>query len=722
MTIATTEEQIAVNDAIRQWAASAAVIEVVRSSEDAAGRDAWREPLGRLADLGVFAAALPEDRGGADARFVDLAAMLEECGRSLVPGPVSGTAVAALALATSAAHADDSLIERLAAGEAACALATAVFSGADVPSAVEETKGTLTVTGDLGLVPGYSAGSAILAPVRVADAVRWVILDPELSGIEAESVDPVDFSMPLARVVLHGCVIDLQHVLHLPDTYVRSLIIAALAAEAAGVAAWTLDTAVEYAKVREQFGAAIGSFQAVKHICAEMLCRSEQIAAAAWDLATAIDDSDEKQIEISAAVAAGQITDMVVANAKDCIQILGGIGFTFEHDAHLYLRRALSIRTQLGTPSAWHQQVVALHGAGVARSLRLDLSAVEDQREQVRLTVKTIAAADDQRRALAEAGYLVPHWAPPHGLGASPALQVLIDEELDAAGVQRPDIKIAGWAVPTIVEHGTDAQRDRFVRPSLLGEINWCQLFSEPGAGSDLAALRTKATKVDGGWSLSGQKVWTSLAREADWAICLARTDADAPKHKGITYFLVDMRSAGIDIRPLREITGRAMFNEVFLDDVFVPDDCVVGEINNGWRLARTTLANERVAMGGSAMGEEMRALLDSVEGKEVGERGLTAIGELIGQAQIGHVLDFRTVLSQVEGRDPGAASSVRKLIGVQHRQAVPAVALDLLGPDALEAGWLSELFLRNRCLSIAGGTTQILATAAAERLLGLPR
>ncbi len=158
---------------------------------------------------------------------------------------------------------------------------------------------------------------------------------------------------------------------------------------------------------------------------------------------------------------------------------------------------------------------------------------------------------------------------------------------------------------------GTPEQIDRFAGPTLRGEIAWCQLFSEPGAGSDLAALRTRAVRVEGGWRLTGQKVWTSAARQADWAICLARTNPDAPKHKGISYFLVDMASPGIDVRPLREITGDALFNEVFLDDVFVPDALLVGNVDGGWALARATLANERVAMGsGSSVGAAVESLL----------------------------------------------------------------------------------------------------------------
>ena len=236
--------------------------------------------------------------------------------------------------------------------------------------------------------------------------------------------------------------------------------------------------------------------------------------------------------------------------------------------------------------------------------------------------------------------------------------------------------------------------------------------------------MRTRAIRVEGGWSLTGQKIWTSQAHNAQWGICLARTNPEAPKHKGITYFLVDMASSGIDIRPLRELSGQANFNEVFLDDVFVPDECVVGEVDGGWLLARTTLANERVAMGGSGLGKEMDALLGQIDslGRELSAGELARLGDLVADAHVGRVLDALAVSRRLAGHDPGAVSSVRKLIGVAHRQSVPEFGLDLLGVDGVGAGDASDQLLQNRCLSIAGGTTQILRTAAAERILGLPR
>jgi alkylation response protein AidB-like acyl-CoA dehydrogenase len=228
---------------------------------------------------------------------------------------------------------------------------------------------------------------------------------------------------------------------------------------------------------------------------------------------------------------------------------------------------------------------------------------------------------------------------------------------------------------------------------------------------------------------LTGQKVWTSSAHKAQWGVCLARTDPDAPKHKGISYFLIDMSSPGIVIRPLREITGDALFNEIFLSDVFVPDDCVIGEVDDGWRLARTTLANERVAMStGSAFPSGVEDLLEALthSGEADDPVALTRVGELVCLAQAEAMLGVRATLARVSGTDPGAASSVRKLVGMHLRQDVSELALELLGPDAVRADGPAakqlRRFLANRSLTIAGGTSEVLHNIIGERMLGLPR
>ncbi|HLX87172.1 MAG TPA: acyl-CoA dehydrogenase family protein, partial [Acidimicrobiales bacterium] len=408
-------------------------------------------------------------------------------------------------------------------------------------------------------------------------------------------------------------------------------------------------------------------------------------------------------------------------------------GFTWEHDAHLHVRRALTLRQLLGGGHPLRVEAARAAVAGSRRQLTTELPAdAEDLRREVRELVASVAEVHGgpaKREQMVATGLLTPHWPKPWGRGAGPVEQLVIDEELAAAGVFRPSIAVGAWALPTIIAHGTAAQQERFVGPTLRGELWWCQLFSEPGAGSDLAALSTRAERDDGGWLLTGQKVWTSMAQRADWGICLARSDPDAAKHQGITYFLVDMRSPGIEVRPLREITGEAMFNEVFLTEVFVPDECVVGTVNDGWRLARTTLANERVSMSsGATFGFGIEWILGSLaSGPHAGDAVvLDEVGGLMAEAQSVALLGARTTLRSVSGVEPGPEASVRKLLGAEHEQRVQEMGLVLLGPESAavegEAQQWSRGFLSTRCLTIAGGTSEVQRNVIAERILGLPR
>jgi 3-oxochol-4-en-24-oyl-CoA dehydrogenase len=701
-----TDEQFAARELVRDWAASSGATAAVRATEQGEP-DAWRPVFGGLSDLGLFGVAVPEDCGGAGGTIEDLCAMVEEAAKALVPGPVATTALATLVIA------DPKLRAALASGERT--------AGVALDGDVEFDDATSRASGMVPWVLGAVADGLLLVPA----GGKWLLVDAlngSADGVAVEPLPATDFSRPLARVVLTSAP---ATVLDAAADRVRDLAVIVMSAEAAGIARWALDTAVAYAKVREQFGKPIGSFQAIKHLCAEMLCRAEQVAVAAADAARAAGDDDERQLSIAAAIAASIGIDAVKANVRDCIQVLGGIGITWEHDAHLYLRRAYGIGQFLGGPARWLRRTAELTQAGVRRRLSIDLSEVADLRPQIAEALAGIAAlrADKRQAALAEAGLLAPHWPAPYGRGAGPAEQLLIDQEMFSAGVARPDLVIGWWAAPTILEHGTPEQVERFVPATIRGEILWCQLFSEPEAGSDLASLRTKAVRVDGGWELTGQKVWTSRAHDAQWGVCLARTDPDASKHKGITYFLIDMASPGILIRPLREITGAALFNEVFLDGVFVPDEMVVGTVNDGWRLARTTLANERVAMAqGTALGNPMEELLAAAAKINLDVAQQDRLARLIITAQVGSLLDQRIAQLAVGGQDPGSESSVRKLIGVRYRQALAEYRMDLSeGAGAVEDKIVHD-FLNTRCLTIAGGTEQILLTVAAERLLGMPR
>ena len=711
MVATVTDEQLAARALVRDWArnpasgpgGTAATREVERGNADA-----WRPALAGLADLGLFGVAIPEDRGGAGGSIEDLCAMVEEAAKALVAGPVATTALATLVVD------DPELLAALASGQR--------FAGVALEGDVRFDGETSRATGTLPWVLGAAEGGVLILPA----GGKSLLVDTGSDGVRIEPLEAADFSRPLARVVLTSAP---ATVIADSRQRVEELAATVLAAEAAGVTRWSLDTAVAYAKVREQFGKPIGSFQAVKHLCAEMLCRAEQADVAAADAARAAAGPDADQFSIAAALAASIGIAAAKANVKDCIQVLGGIGCTFEHDAHLYLRRAHGIGRFLGGlqggSERWLRRVTALTQAGVRRRLGIDLSQVEGLRPQIAAAVADVAALPEEKWqvALADAGLLAPHWPAPYGRGASAAEQLLIDREMSAAGVVRPDLVIGWWAAPTILEHGTPEQVERFVPATLRGEFLWCQLFSEPGAGSDLASLRTKAVRGDGGWLLTGQKVWTSAAHKARWGVCLARTDPEAPKHKGITYFLVDMRSPGIEIRPLREITGDSLFNEVFLDNVFVPDDMVVGTVNDGWRLARTTLANERIAMAaGTALGNPMEELLKVLAQIDLDVAQQDRLGRLIATAQTGALLDQRIAQLAVGGQDPGAQSSVRKLIGVRYRQALAEYMMDVSEGGGLVVNRAVFDFLNTRCLTIAGGTEQILLTVAAERLLGLPR
>ncbi len=709
MSIGISDEHVELAASLRKWAASLEGIEGARQvaeDPDASFAEVWAA----VAEMGVATINLPESLGGGGGSALDVAVALEACARELVPGALLSTVVATSVLGP--------LVQ------AAPGLDEVLRSGASFGLALDPV--TTSGPAPVPVVVWDAPGSDHLL-VSDAEDQWWVVPAGAATCSGALGLDLTRRSAEV-QVDLGG-----EGVLRVPGLsgeVVRRTAVTFAAAEAAGLARWCLRTAVEHAKVREQFGRPIGSFQAIKHLCAEMLETAEAVTAAAWDVAS-VAFGDQDQWAFAADVATAVALDGAVRVAKDCIQVLGGIGFTYEHDAHLYLRRALTLRGQLGGADEAALSLTARAVTGTRRRVVLDLDGRDDvvRAEIVALVEQVVAAGPDPvatRAALVDTGLLTPHWPTPYGLGADPVSQLVIDQELATAAVERPDIVIAGWALPTILEHGTQAQRERFVRPSLLGEIVWCQLFSEPGSGSDLASLRTRAERVDGGWRLTGQKVWTSVAQKADWGICLARTDADVPQHKGISYFLVDMRSPGIEVRPLREITGEALFNEVFLDDVLVPDDCLVAGEGDGWRLARTTLANERVAMATSRLDKSTERAVALAAGGDLTIAEQVRIGHAVALSTVCSLLGTRSTLRSLAGQGPGAESSVAKLLGVRNRQDGAELVVELYGdrlvtsdPDVTSAVW--EM-LNTRCLSIAGGTTQILRNIVGERILGLPR
>ena len=345
---------------------------------------------------------------------------------------------------------------------------------------------------------------------------------------------------------------------------------------------------------------------------------------------------------------------------------------------------------------------------------------------------------------LAAAGYVVPHWPRPWGLDAGPIEQLVIDEELTRARVRRPDNPIGiGWAGPTIVLAGTAEQKDRYLWPLLSGEEVWCQLFSEPGAGSDLANLSTRAVRDGDEWVVNGQKIWTSGARRSKFGILVARTDPDVPKHKGISYFICPMDLPGIEIRPIKQMTADADFNEVFFTDVRLPAANLVGDVNRGWALAKVTLGNERVSLSGGGalwgMGPSAPDLLAIVRSQggcadPVLRQRLAALHV---HSEVLRLIRLRTLTARLKGEQPGPEASVRKILADEHGQEIMQLALDLLGAGGLveayrpadQAAATGSLedpiwrygFLFSAALTIGGGTGEVQRNIVAERVLGLP-
>ena len=344
-------------------------------------------------------------------------------------------------------------------------------------------------------------------------------------------------------------------------------------------------------------------------------------------------------------------------------------------------------------------------------------------------SVKFEFQRDWQRKMHAD-GWAGVSWPKEYGgRGASLLEQTIFYSEMAAAKVP-PPANILGLVMggPVVMAHGDESQKERFLEPILSAEEIWCQGFSEPESGSDLASLKTKATKVDGGWSVTGQKVWTTLAHISKWCMLVARTDADVPKHKGLTYFICDMEQEGVEVRPLVQITGEAEFNEVFFNEAFVPDENVIGGVGNGWMVAITTLMNERAGLGASAavgISNDLDALVEMINQRGLGSDPM--LRQRIAKLKMGsealRLGALRSLSSQIKTGIPGPEGSVLKWQWGSINQELTELATDVLGPEGLESEqeWTYKM-LRSRANSIEGGTTEVLKNIIAERVLGLPK
>lgn len=729
MSIAITPEHYELADSVRSLVARVAPSEVLHAALESPVENPppyWQA----AAEQGLQGVHLAESVGGQGFGILELAVVLAEFGYGAVPGPFVPSAIASALIAAHDPQAK--VLAELATGAAIAAYA--------LDSGLTATRhgDVLVIRGEVRAVPAAAQASVLVLPVAIESRDEWVVLRNDQLEIEAvKSLDPL---RPIAHVRANAVDVSDDALLsNLTMTTAHALMSTLLSAEAVGVARWATDTASAYAKIREQFGRPIGQFQAIKHKCAEMIADTERATAAVWDAARALDDAGESSsdVEFAAAVAATLAPATAQRCTQDCIQVHGGIGFTWEHDTNVYYRRALMLAACFGRGSEYPQRVVDTATTAGMRPVDIDLDpSTEKLRAQIRAEVAALKAMPREPRtvAIAEGGWVLPYLPKPWGRAASPVEQIIIAQEFTAGRVKRPQIAIATWIVPSIVAFGTDNQKQRLLPPTFRGDIFWCQLFSEPGAGSDLASLATKATRVDGGWRITGQKIWTTGAQYSQWGALLARTDPSAPKHNGITYFLLDMKSEGVQVKPLRELTGKEFFNTVYLDDVFVPDELVLGEVNRGWEVSRNTLTAERVSIGGSdstflpTLGEFVDFVRDYRFEGQFDQVARHRAGQLIAEGHATKLLNLRSTLLTLAGGDPTAPAAISKLLSMRTGQGYAEFAVSSFGTDAvigdterLPGKW-GEYLLASRATTIYGGTSEVQLNIIAERLLGLPR
>jgi len=736
MPIAITTEHQDLADSVRSFVARVAPSEVLHAALETPLENPppyWQA----AAEQGLQGVHLAESVGGQGFGILELAIVLAEFGYGAVPGPFVPSAIASALIAAHDPQAK--VLAELASGAAIAAYAldsglTATRHGPDEKA--------LVIRGEVRAVPAAAQASVLVLPVAIDSGDEWVVLRADqLEIVPVKSLDPL---RPIAHVRANAVEVgDDAALSRLTMTTAYALMSTLLSAEAVGVARWATDTASQYAKIREQFGRPIGQFQAIKHKCAEMIADTERATAAVWDAARALDEAREtdenswdttaSRVEFAAAVAATLAPAAAQRCTQDCIQVHGGIGFTWEHDTNVYYRRALMLAACFGRSSDYPQKVVDTATGTGTRPVDIDLDPeTEMLRTEIRAEVAALKAMDREPRkvAIAEGGWVLPYLSKPWGRASSPVEQIIIAQEFTTGRVKRPQVGIAAWIIPSIVAFGTEEQKRRFLPPTFRGEMIWCQLFSEPGAGSDLAGLTTKATRADGGWRITGQKIWTTYAQYSHWGALLARTDPSAPKHNGITYFLLDMRSDGITVKPLRELTGQEFFNTVYIDDVFVPDEFVLGEVNRGWEVSRNTLTAERVSIGASDA-NFLATLPEFVEFVRDGQFDQVAqhrAGQLIAEGHAAKVLNLRSTLLTLAGGDAMPSAAISKLLSMRTGQGYAEFAVSSFGTDAAIgdtdelAGKWGEHLLSSRATTIYGGTSEVQLNIIAERLLGLPR
>jgi alkylation response protein AidB-like acyl-CoA dehydrogenase len=740
MPIAITPEQRQLAQAVAEFAGRHAPIDKTRAAFAALAAGELPTWWGDLVTQGFHAVHLPERLGGQGGELTDTACVVEAAAMALLPGPLLNTITAGAAVQ----FAEDTEFARALLGALAAGATATLVLPDHSDFAATPTGSGWRVHGTSGPCLGMCSAQKIIIPASTPDGETvWLALDNEKAELRVEPQNGTDLTVDVGTLRLDGHEISDTVVLTGFDgDRARCAAIALMSAAASGIIRWCVDAVTAHLRSREQFGRPIGTFQALQHKAAMLLVNSELATAAAWDAVRAADEAID-QHELAAAAAAIMAVSPAPDLVLEALTMFGAIGFTWEHDLHLYWRRAITLAAAVGPATRWTGQLGTLGQTGT-RDISLNLEDVEVEfRAKVSDVLDQAAplhndgprrqgdyehfAAGEQRTLIADAGLITPHWPAPWGMDATPIQQLIIDEEFDRRpALTRPSVGIAEWVLPTLMNAGTPDLHDRFITPTLHGELAWCQLFSEPGAGSDLASLITRAVKVDGGWLVNGHKIWTSSAHRADYGALLARTDPEASKHRGIGYFILDMRTDGVEVQPIKQSSGEADFNEVFLTDVFVPDAMLLGEATDGWGLAIATMAQERVAISGYVKNDRAAVLRQLARDAGPDSTAVRcALGEVDAYASAIKALGVQEMIRLLDGQSAGPASSIAKVAASVMLRRIVALTLEQTGRAAMIADSeppAVQQYLFAPAELLGGGTREIQLNIIAQMIMGLPR
>ena len=774
MTFGFNEEQRLLQDQIRTLLADHAAPDVLRKTINA-GAPWVPELWTMLAELGVLGAGVPEAYGGVGLGPVEVAIVAQEIGRTTAPVPFfSSVCLATEALLIAGTEAQkEKWLPKLAAGEVVGTLAWT--EGRTPPSAamVRTTLSGGRLHGVKTPVPDAQIAQLCVVVAKVEGRAGLALVELDQAGVKVAPLRGIDELRNFAQVDFDRAQAEPMDAIDGAEALEQILDRAAVyeAFEQVGGAQAALAMTCDFTRQRYIFGRPLGSYQAVKHTLADIFARLELAVCNALYAAGALADGKE-DARAAAATARIGATEVYEAMARQSVQYHGGIGFTWEANCHFHYRRARTLALNIGSNEFWSDRLIAALGSGgeerpeperPAVRLDEDKDTPEDAayRAKARAWIAEAAQKVTEPPAPSEtpegarraqqwtrlkhaAGYsAIAHPVEFGGMGGTRRQQAIFAQEEGRAGMTMPfGGRGYAQAMAAITKHGTPEQRRKWESLTYAGEIDWCQLFSEPGAGSDLAAVRTRAVRKGDEWIVNGQKVWTSGGHMADWGILLARTDPDVPKHQGMSFFIIDMRQPGVEVRPIRQINGQSGFTETFFTDAVVKDEDRLDAEGQGWAVAMSVLAQERTTTRGIGEGGSRRTSTTSARNlirlareapRETGSALDSAavrgkIAEFHAQAQGIKNFTLRLQEEIARGGPPPTNLPVIKLTATHRVQMVQAFLMDLDEAggivEAVDADPRSDRFLEyltSASSRIAGGADEVLRNQLAERALGLP-